>query len=157
MTNALKFDMSNNEMRMAKRLTYAGTLPFIFCVFGLLLTKLNLSFHQIAGAYAAVIIAFLCGIHWAIYLFFAEKCPMNLLISSNILALVAWMSLLIHLAYITYIIQITCFAVLLLLDFKLTIQGILPKWFWKLRRNATLIVSLSLVTLLVMRISELPK
>jgi hypothetical protein len=42
------------------------------------------------------------------------------------------------------LLQIFCFLYLLLIDSKIRDAGILPNWFYKLRRNATGIVVISL-------------
>jgi hypothetical protein len=72
-----------------------------------------------------------------------------LLITSNITALLGWASLLFPNPLITILLQILCFLYLLTLDLKLRNAVILPQWFYGLRRNATTIVILCLVTLLV--------
>jgi len=142
--------MKKTDTRLAQILTYGGTLPLVACVV--------LSFAPIAGidsnlfarTYSAIIISFLCGIHWAIFLFFAEKCSHNLLITSNVIALLAWCSLLGLDQQITYIFQAVCFLILLMLDSKLRNAGVLPEWFYHLRRNATVIVVSCLVALAVL-------
>ncbi len=106
--------------------------------------------NLIAKTYAAIIISFLCGIHWAAHLFFAEKCPRNLLLTSNAVALLAWSSLLIPNQQIATLLQVLCFVYLLILDLKLRAAGILPKWFYALRRNATAIVVSSLIAITVL-------
>ena len=105
--------------------------------------------YLIANTYSAIIISFLCGIHWAVHLFFAEKCPRNLLITSNSVALLAWISLLAKQNEIALLMQIVYFLYLFTLDFKLQKAGILPEWFYELRRNATGIVVLSLIAVIV--------
>mgnify|MGYP002780923919 CR=1 FL=1 len=136
--------MKPRQIALAKILTYSGTLPLIASV---LLTQFPFSgadARGIAMAYGAVIISFLCGIHWAIYLFFAQKCPSNLLITSNAVALLAWGSLLIVHQPTAILLQSLCFIYLLTLDLKLRDASILPQWFYCLRRNATIIVVLCL-------------
>jgi hypothetical protein len=101
----------------------------------------------IAITYSAIIISFLCGIHWAVYLFFAEKCPRNLLMTSNGVALLAWSSLLATHQSIAIALQAVCFLYLLTLDLQLRDGGILPQWFYGLRRNATMIVVVCLAVI----------
>jgi hypothetical protein len=60
----------------------------------------------------------------------------------------AWSSLLITHQEIAIIVQILCFIYLLILDVKLRVAGILPEWFYDLRRNATVIVVLCLVAII---------
>lgn len=132
--------MKQNQITLANILTYSGTLPLIAAALLTQLPAATASAWIIATAYSAIIISFLCGIHWAIYLFFSEKCPRNLLITSNFVALLAWFSLLVAHQPMALILQMLCFIYLLALDLKLRDAGILPQWFYSLRRNATIIV-----------------
>jgi hypothetical protein len=141
--------MKQGDVKLAKWLTYAGTLPMLAGVLLAYLPIAAIDGNQIARTYSAIIIAFLCGLHWANYFFFSDKCPGNLLIASNVAALLAWASLLMAHTEIAIIMQILCFAYLLLLDKRLQDAGVLPEWFYDLRRNATVIVVFSLVALLV--------
>jgi len=137
--------MKQLDITIAKTLTYSGTLPLIGSAVILYFPVAGLDGAFIASTYSAVIISFLCGIHWAAYLFFADRCPRNLLITSNIVALLAWVSLLAVNQLTTGLLQILCFGYLLALDFKLRDTGILADWFFRLRRNATIIVVLCLL------------
>lgn len=142
--------MKQDHIKLAKILTYSGTLPLIVSV---LLTQFPLSVidaRGIASAYSVIIISFLCGIHWAVYLFFAEKCPSNLLLISNAVTLLACSSLLIEQQSISKALQVLCFLYLLTLDLKLHIAEILPEWFYSLRRNATIIVVLCLSAMMIL-------
>ena len=141
--------MKLSTIQLAKLLTYSGTLPLIACVVLLIVPMPGFDSHFIANTYSAIIISFLCGIHWVVYLFFAEKCPHNLLLTSNGVALLAWSSLLTTQNELALLIQIVCFLYLFTLDFKLQKAGILPEWFYELRRNATGIVVLSLIAVIV--------
>lgn len=141
--------MKQRDIIVANTLTYSGTLPLIGSVvllqFPTLLPMTGLDAALIASTYGAVIISFLCGIHWAAYLFFADRCPRHLLIRSNVVALLAWASLLTGNQLTTSLLQILCFLYLLALDSKLRDAGLLAEWFFRLRRNATLIVVLCLL------------
>lgn len=139
--------MNNTNRLLANSLTYSGTLPLIASAACVYFSVRYFDSALIAITYSAMIISFLCGIHWAVYLFFAEKCPRNLLMTSNGVALVAWSSLLITHQSITIALQAVCFLYLLTLDLKLRDVGILPQWFYGLRRNATMIVVLCLAVI----------
>ena len=131
--------------RLAQLLTYAGTLPLVIAAVEAVAGRLPLSdVVWVASTYSAIIISFLAGIHWACYLFFAERCPRNLLITSNVVALLAWTSLLAQHEPWPLFLQILCFLYVLILDYKLREVALLPSWFYTLRRNATAIVVLSL-------------
>lgn len=142
--------MKQADVKLAKWLTYAGTLPVLAGVLLAYMPIADIDGNQIAKTYSAIIIAFLCGLHWANYFFFSDKCPSNLLIASNVVALLAWVSLLMAHTKIAICLQIACFVYLLVLDKRLQHAGVLPEWFYHLRRNATIIVVCSLVALLVL-------
>jgi hypothetical protein len=137
-------------MTLAKWLAYAGTLPVLAGVGLAIFPMAALDGFQIARTYSAIIIAFLSGLHWASYFFLSDKCPLNLLVTSNVAALLAWSSLFIPQVEVAIYLQILCFLGLLLLDKKLFEAAVLPEWFYHLRRNATFIVVLSLVALAVL-------
>jgi hypothetical protein len=136
--------MKQSQIKLAKNLTYSGTLPLIASAVANYFPATGWDSTFIARTYAAIIISFLCGIHWAVYLFFAEKCPRNLLINSNAVALLAWASLLTAHPLIAIVLQALCFLYLLTLDLKLRDAGMLQPWFYSLRRNVTIIVVLCL-------------
>jgi hypothetical protein len=145
--------MKQLDITVANTLTYSGTLPLIGSVILLYfpmmiapaLPMAGLDGAVIASTYSAVIISFLCGIHWAAYLFITDRCPRHLLIISNVIALLAWVSLLLGSQLDTTLLQAGCFLFLLALDVKLRNAGIHAAWFFRLRRNATLIVVLCLL------------
>jgi hypothetical protein len=134
-----------SQHRLAQWLTYAGTLPLLIAVVEMIVGRIPPdTIVWAAGTYSAIILSFLAGIHWACYLFFAQNCPRNLLVTSNAVALLAWLSLLAHQQPWSLLLQIFCFLYLLILDYKLLQAAILPAWFYALRRNATVIVVSSL-------------
>ncbi|MDP3515963.1 MAG: DUF3429 domain-containing protein [Pseudohongiella sp.] len=149
----VRHTMKQRDIIVANTLTYSGTLPLIGSVillqFPTLLPMAGLDAALIASTYSAVIISFLSGIHWAAYLFFADRCPRHLLIRSNVVALLAWVSLLTGNQLTTSLLQILCFLYLLALDSKLRDAALLAEWFFRLRRNATLIVVSCLLLIVV--------
>jgi hypothetical protein len=136
--------MKQSQITLAKILTYSGTLPLIASAICIYFLVNGIDSTNFARTYSAIIISFLCGIHWAVSLFFADKCPRNLMITSNVVALLAWASLLATHQPVAITLQALCFLYLLTLDFKLRDAMILPEWFYNLRRNATIIVVLCL-------------
>jgi len=141
--------MKQLDIKIAKALTYSGTLPLIGSVillyFPTLLPMAGLDGAFIASTYSAVIISFLCGIHWAACLFFTDRCPRNLLVTSNVVALLAWVSLLATQQLAITLLHIFCFVYLFGLDMKLRSAGIHAEWFFRLRRNASIIVVICLL------------
>lgn len=142
--------MKKSDMKLASILTYSGTLPLLACVVLIFAPITGVDANLLAKTYGAIILSFLCGIHWAASLFFAEKCPYPLLITSNVLALIAWCSLLGSHQKMMFALQALCFLILFVLDFRLHHAGILPKWFYHLRRNATMIVVVCLSAMAIL-------
>ena len=140
--------MKRNAITLAKILTYSGTLPLVGAALNQYLAVIPLDNLVIARTYAAIIIAFLNGIHWAVFLFFSDKCPRNLFITSNITALLAWLALLLPHPSYSLGLLVWSFLYLLVLDWRIAHAGIYPVWFYDLRRNATVIVVLCLVAMM---------
>jgi len=136
--------MNEKNILAARLLTYAGIMPFIFLGMAVALNAGGLDYSLALFAYGAVIISFLCGIHWAIFLFFSQNCPRNLLFYSNAISLLGWLSVLPVMSYLTFALQIFCFLYLLILDLELYRSTVIPLWFFHLRLNATIVVALLL-------------
>ena len=141
------------DPRPAQVLTYAGTLPLIACaILAWTRSTPGVDPAAISIAYAAVIASFISGIHWAASLFFSPRCGHLPLIVSNVIALAAWISVLLGDALWACLLLTLCFVSLLMLDRRLHAQAVLPTWFYRLRRNATMIVvSLLLLMALAQR------
>lgn len=135
------------KQTFATILTYAGTLPFIVIAFaaltGVELAGLNPTLMMLT--YGAVIISFVAGTHWGIYLY--RDAPFNLFVHSNLITLLAWgglcSAILLQVTFVP-ILYILCFAILWVLDERLHKQGLHEDWFMRLRSHATLIVCLAL-------------
>lgn len=132
------------KQTLGKMLTYAGTLPFWGTSVMALAAPNFLSFNYqiIALGYAVVIVSFIAGIHWGIYLF--KNAPINLFVHSNMVALLAWGALLIK-PLPAFSLLLFCFLYLLTIDKCLFKAGVIEAWFMRLRLHATAIVSLNLV------------
>lgn len=121
----------------AQILTYAGLIPFMFLGLG---ASLHVTMFDCALAlrtYGIAIIAFLCGIQWAIYLTQNEKCRYNLLIFSNLITLVGFSTTIYANGVAACLVQSLCFAALLKFDHELAQGELIPIWYYHLRRNAT--------------------
>jgi imidazole glycerol phosphate synthase subunit HisF len=60
-----KMTMKQGDINLVNILTYAGTLPLIACVLSGVWPVPGFDKSLVAQTYSAVIISFLCGIHWA--------------------------------------------------------------------------------------------
>lgn len=126
---------------LAAALTLAGTLPFVAgAVQAWTGLVPGVDGVALARGYGAVIAAFVAGIHWGAYLFNGARCGVNLLAWSNVVALSAWVALLVPSARVGLVILVACFAALLWLDMRLHRNGVTPAWFNRLRIRATAIV-----------------
>lgn len=97
------------NQRLAKALTYSGLLPFLYFPVYLFFTGNNVIFgfdvEALLVAYSAVIVSFIAGIHWGIFLF--KKGSLNLFLCSNIIALLACLSIF-SIFFLNLIILILC-------------------------------------------------
>lgn len=139
--------MNKQQVKLASILTTLGALPFVGAVAAQLagISAYHTSYFSLT--YGAVILSFLGGMHWGVFLSQAHVTRINLLVSSNLFALLAWLSLLMLVPLTQYLIQITCFVALLLIDRKLAADGMIERWFYNLRKQVTLVVVLCLATL----------
>jgi hypothetical protein len=144
-------EASPRFLRVAQGLVYAGSLPFLACALlswmGPIVGMPEVDPVAVAIGYGAVIASFIAGIHWAAHLFAGARSGDNLLIASNVVALIAWGALLIGGAW-GLALLIVCFAALFALDRRLHSRGIWPLWFFRLRRNITAIVTTALLATL---------
>lgn len=132
--------MQRDQMLWAKGLALLGATPFIAAVVAQLAGMANYHTGYLSLTYGAIIISFLSGIHWGLYLTHAKARRINLMISSNVIALLAWLSLLLLIPVTQYLIQITCFISLLLIDRQLLADGAIERWFYQLRQQISLLV-----------------
>ena len=141
--------MPPNASTTARWLTYAGILPFAAGLAGQLFAPEAAPWREWTAAYGAVIAAFIAGIHWAVHLFFGDKAPVNLLISSNVLALAAWGALLLPAGSGPFRLLVVVFLALVLIDRRLHRAELIPDWFYRLRLQASAAVSLCLLGMAV--------
>ena len=141
--------MPPNSTTIARGLTYAGILPFAAGLAGQLFAPEAAPWREWTAAYGAVIAAFIAGIHWAVHLFFGDKAPVNLLISSNVLALAAWGALLLPAGPGPFRLLVLVFLALVLIDRRLYRAELIPDWFYRLRLQASAAVSLCLLGMAV--------
>jgi hypothetical protein len=124
---------------LLRSLPYLGALPFIGCAVLLLLGIKEVTLFgntaAIMLAYGLTIVCFMAGVHWGQYLAGARP-QVNLLITSNAAALMAWGSFLVLPLALAFWIFAGLFAALFFVDKQLDLD---PSYL-KTRRNVTLIV-----------------
>ncbi len=144
---SFSFEMTQTAIIRTKLLTLSGALPFLGALALPFFPLAPFDAAHIASTYAALIIAFLSGTQWGLFLVVSGTSPVNLMIQSNLVTLAAWAGLLLLPATGTLVLDALCFAYLLFLDYRLFKSGILPLWYFSLRRLVTLIVVGALLAL----------
>jgi len=148
---------TNNKPKL---LTYVGVIPFIFAlsiacydyfnlqsVFDFEVRFTRFKSYMIAHTYGAVIIGFLGGIQWGISLKSTTKHSYFLI--SNLLALMAWLSLFTFASFFGIAILVLAFLLALGIDRHAYKAELIPEWFWQLRLHISSVVILTLVLLLI--------
>ena len=135
-------------------LTYAGALPFVACalmpLFGIeSLWNLG-SYVHIAAAYGLAIVCFLCGAHWATYLYNRAAAPDNLFVTSNVIVVACWFAFLMATQAITLFVLILAFLCLLFFDYRLLRTGLLTEYYFRMRTIATVIAVASLAGIIAL-------
>lgn len=131
------------KAKLTTLLPYAGALPFL-C--GAIFMVLNINELPLLGStqaallsYGLLIVSFMAGVHWGQYLSGARP-SVNLLFSSNAVALLAWFGFLVLPAILFCILLIALFATLYIIDLQLHTNS----QYLNTRRNVTALVCLSL-------------
>lgn len=129
-----------------------GTLPFLasagMALAGFSLGSLLTAFN-VASSYGLAILCFLCGAHWATYLYKRDATPFNLLIISNVVVVAIWLTyLLLGQSAFTLASQVLAFAFLLDIDRRLLRAGLISEHYFGIRLQATTIAAISLLIVL---------
>ena len=136
------------KKRLYSTLTYAGTLPFIACAimpYAGMPTLENIgTFDYIARVYGLAIVCFLAGAHWGTFLYRRDESPDNLFITSNTIFLAAFFAFLLDAPALTLFVLILAFLCLIFVDYRLLKAGLLTKYYFRMRTNATVIAVVSL-------------
>lgn len=127
---------------LTKVLTYAGALPFLLLLLPGLPVLDQATRLSAFLAYGAVIAGFMAGALWGL-VHREEEPPVVPVIVSNILALAAWISLLIMPGQVALAVQFCAFLGLLAVDRQLAGRGLEQDWYWQLRLRITGIVCLA--------------
>ena len=129
-------------------LTYLGLIPFILTLV-LSFSLVNHSYAQLAFlCYGAVILSFLAGIHWGLAFQKPRLDCFYLILSSNVIALLAWVSLLLSISVVSIIFLLVGFIIQCAIDCRLQWCGVIPRWYLLMRVRVTLIVVIMLIAAL---------
>lgn len=135
--------------RVYPYLSYAGTIPFIFCAFCLILDIRQLplfgSVEKILSVYALVISSFLAGAHWGQHLQIQGTWSHTLPILSNITAVLLWSGFLILSFKAMIAMFIAAFVILLIIDKLLFQSDLITRQYFQTRCFVSAIVILTLI------------
>jgi Protein of unknown function (DUF3429) len=136
--------MNSNHSMHLHLLPFAGALPFVAGAFWAVMPVQDAPFigstQNAVLSYGLLIISFMAGTHWGQYLA-GVRASVNLLVSSNVVALAAWFGFLLLPSLWFCLLLIFLFAVLYLIDMQVDS----PSDYLKTRRNVTAIVCFSLM------------
>jgi hypothetical protein len=150
----------HHPIRLARILTYLGALPFLFAAFISLSPFISLpdflggeiayaefKAKALMHSYAVVILSFLAGIQWGVSLH--DHKQTKLILISNVLAIMAWLSLMSFASILALSILLLGFIIALIADRKAYKEQLIPEWFWQLRKKVSAIVCLTLLVVLL--------
>lgn len=142
-----------NQVKLFRALAFAGTLPFVgtavLTVLGVMAIPPFGQVSQLATSYGLAIISFIAGTHWAVPILNQAQSPFNLLVSSNIVVVVAWVAYLVLATDWVLAVQAAALLLLLVVDHRLFVGGVISRDYWRVRLIATLIATLSLIVILL--------
>ena len=133
---------------LTRLLAAAGALPFIACAL-LPLASIHAlpglgAVRDIAAAYGLTIASFMAGVHWGTALNVSGKLPVNLFITSNVVAVAGWLSFLLGPPALTFAVLGALFLFLLFVDYRLLQGKLISVDYWRTRLWVTLTVVLAL-------------
>jgi hypothetical protein len=129
-------------------LAYAGTVPFIACAaVSIVQPDLPVALSPIvmSAAWALTICAFMAGVHWGQYLAGTRGPDINLLVTSNAIAIAGWLAYLLLPGSASLVVFAGLFTVLLAIDARLRKVGHIERNYWTTRMGVTAIVVASLL------------
>ena len=141
------------KSRTYQLLAMLGTLPFIASA-ALALASIDfdglLPAVVVASSYGLAILCFLCGAHWATYLYKRDAAPFNLFVISNVVVVAIWLTyVLTGASSFTLASQVLAFVFLLDIDRRLLRTGLISSHYFRIRLQATTIAVLCLLVVLV--------
>ena len=129
---------------LTRLLAAAGAIPFLIGAFapvlGIELMTRRGDVEAAVLAYGLAIASFMAGVHWGTALNASRSLPVNLYISSNVIAVAAWFVYLFASATAAALMLAGLFAVLLGIDWKLRQAGAIDNDYWQTRLWVTVVV-----------------
>ena len=139
--------MADAKNALLANLPFAGAIPFVagalLLVSGITDLPLLGSVQALVLTYGLAILSFMAGVHWGQYLS-GVRSQLNLLVSSNVLTVAAWLGYAIFPSVVFAIALAVLFGLLLVVDFKLAAEGALTPYYMRTRALVTALVAASL-------------
>ena len=143
--------MDPDKSKTYSLLAYAGAIPFVLCAIAPWLGITDLgrigSVRFVAASYGLTIVSFMAGVLWGICLIGKKPVPANLFFVSNAVTIAAWFAFLLTPPTVALGVMALLFLYLLMVDARLTRNGVLGDRYFRTRRNVTLLVVLSLIAI----------
>ena len=146
---------------LPKTLTYLGLVPFVIALLIACYDRFNwaqyfayeinyawFKSNGLAHSYGAIIAAFLAGIQWGFSL--NQTTDKQYFIASNVLALLAWLSLFAFASATGISTLMACFVLALIIDRHAFKAAAIPAWFWQLRKNVSAAVIVCLLATMLL-------
>lgn len=134
-------------------LALAGAMPFVATALLALagLDELGLfgTVAELALSYGLAITCFLAGAHWATYLLEGPALSINLLVTSNVIVLGAWIPYVLAPPAGAFAALLIAFACLLYVDLRLVRAGVIEVDYFHVRVTATAVAVASLLIILL--------
>lgn len=141
------------DICLLRWLPFAGALPFVFGALAMLMGLNTLpvlgSVQEMVLAYGLAILSFMAGVHWGQHLS-GLNCRTNLLVTSNVITVSAWLGYLTLAPYQFAILLMELFVALLLVDRQLSALGSLNSAYAQTRHGVTILVVLSLAAVAIL-------
>jgi hypothetical protein len=158
--NETNYTIVHKPIHLVRVLTYLGAVPFVLAAIISLSPYMSLptflggdiayagfKAKALMHSYAVVIISFLAGIQWGVCLH--DHKQSKLILISNVLAIMAWLSLMAFASKLALSILLLGFIFALIADRKAYMNQLIPDWFWQLRKKISFIVCLALSIVLI--------
>lgn len=135
-------------------LSLLGALPFLGSVILLLLDYDSLTYigdiSYAANTYGLLIVTFMSGILWGLYLTRSDLIGINLFIVSNVITVLVWLVFLLGAESISFLFYIIVFLALNGIDLYLFRNQVINSKYFKMRCTVTLLVVSSLCFIFVL-------
>lgn len=130
--------MNATSRKLSIALACAGALPFwLFMLAPETVAGLNTA--SLFTAYGAIIASFMAGTLWGQAL--ERRADMFLIIASNALALVSFVTIALTTSLIALLVQMMVFWLLLVADHRICSGDVTRQWYWRLRLWVTVAVT----------------